>query len=210
MFFQLRMPETFLPFLLACIIIELTPGPNMTYLMALSSVHGRKAGFSMVAGVAIGLLVIGFAAALGAATLIAESPLLYHLLRWAGTVYMVWLAWDSWRDHPLPEPGLDLDARYFRRGFITNILNPKAAIFYVTIFPSFIDPSYPVLPQSIIMTLFYVGIATFIHILIAILGDRIRHSIGKRVTPKMMRRFFSLLLLGIAMWFAWSSYHINL
>jgi threonine/homoserine/homoserine lactone efflux protein len=195
-----------LSFLLACLVVELTPGPNMAYLAALSSVMGRKAGFSLVAGISTGLLIIGLAAALGEATLVAESPVIYHVLRLLGTLYMVWLAWDNWHDEKaVAGPATEAFSRYFRRGFITNVLNPKAAIFYVSVLPEFINPARPALPQLLAMTLIYVCIATAVHGMIAIFGDAARPLLDNPAKIRTARRFFSLLLLCIAVWFALST-----
>src|SRR3954465_1575458 len=79
-----------LAFALTAFIIEITPGPNMTYLAALSLSHGARTGFAAVAGIALGLMSYGIAAALGLAALIDSSPLLYELMRWAGVGYLVW------------------------------------------------------------------------------------------------------------------------
>ncbi len=201
------MSESILSFLLACIIVELTPGPNMTYLAMLSSMHGRKAGFSMVAGVSVGLLVIGLAAAFGATIFVAGNAVVYQSLRWAGVLYMIWLAWESWheaRDSKGATEGFDM--RYFGRGFIINILNPKAAIFYITVFPSFIAAEHSSLSRSIGMTVIYVGIATIIHAGIVFLGGSIRPLLEDRKKTRIIRRFFSVLLLGVAVWFAWSTH----
>lgn len=195
-----------LSFILACIVIELTPGPNMTYLAALSAMHGRKAGLSMVAGISLGLLIIGVAAAFGAAAIVAETPALYHLLRWAGVLYMCWLAWDTWRtptDDARIETGFN--PRHFRRGLITNLLNPKAALFYLTVFPRFIDDAQPALPQSLTMTIVYVGIATVIHVFIAVLGARARPLLNNPRHMRHVRRAFAFILLGIAFWLGWTT-----
>ncbi|MET0431734.1 MAG: LysE family transporter, partial [Hyphomicrobium sp.] len=77
-----------LTFLWVSFIIELTPGPNMTYLAVLTLVEGRKAGFATVTGIAAGLFLIGILAALGVAAFVSESRLLYELLRWLGALYM--------------------------------------------------------------------------------------------------------------------------
>lgn len=75
---------TFISFMMTCLVIESTPGPNMAYLAVLSASNGRRAGFAATLGGALGLMLIGLAAALGVATLIANSPLMYQLLRWGG------------------------------------------------------------------------------------------------------------------------------
>ena len=86
-----------LSFIITCIIIELTPGPNMAYLAVLSISEGKKAGYAATAGIALGLLTIGIIAALGIATLISNSPMAYQVLKYTGTAYLLWLAWDTWK-----------------------------------------------------------------------------------------------------------------
>jgi threonine/homoserine/homoserine lactone efflux protein len=193
-------------FLLICLVVELTPGPNMAYLTMISSVHGRKAGFSMVAGITAGLFVVGLVATLGAAALVLENPTLYHSLRGAGILYLLWLAWDSWRT-PALSTGIaaHFDHRSFWRGFVTNILNPKAWMFYVTVLPAFIDTSRPFLGQALAMTTAYVMVATLVHSTIAILGERGGRYLHGPAAMKTMRYVFSGLLLGLAIWFAWST-----
>jgi len=90
--------ETLGAFALTCLVIELTPGPNMAYLAVLSAGNGRRAGFAATMGIALGLLIVGIGAALGLAALISSSNLLYEALRLGGIVYLLWLAWDGWRD----------------------------------------------------------------------------------------------------------------
>ena len=106
----------------------------------------------------------------------------------------------------LPQEGIaDFDMRCFRRGFVTNVLNPKAMIFYITVFPTFIDPGRSVMVQSLAMTTLYVGIATCVHSVLVLLGDRMRPFLDNPKTLKTTRHVFSALLLGIAFWFAWST-----
>ncbi len=134
-----------LAFLWISFIVELTPGPNMTYLAVLTLVEGRRAGFATVAGVAAGLLLVGILAAFGVAAFVSESPILYGLIRWLGVFYMLWLAYDIWRGVEPSEADESAPTSpagtYFGRGFLTNVLNPKAAIFYIAVLPQFVDPS---------------------------------------------------------------------
>ena len=131
-----------LAFALTALIIEITPGPNMAYLAALSLSRGWRIGLAAVAGVALGLSVYGIAAALGVAAIIESSTLLYQALRWGGVIYLLWLAFNAWSsaDDVASEgkPGHDhTRASAFRRGLITNLLNPKAEVFYVAVLPEF-------------------------------------------------------------------------
>ena len=132
-----------LAFALTALIIEITPGPNMTYLAALSLSSGMRTGFAAVAGIAIGLATYGIVAALGLAAVIDNSPLLYGLLRWGGVAYLLWLAWEAWSSERETSPdataGPDGEPWIaFRRGLVTNLLNPKAAVFYIAVLPEFI------------------------------------------------------------------------
>ena len=82
--------------MLASFLIELTPGPNMTYLALVSASRGYRAGLMTVLGVASGLAAVGLVAAVGVAELVQTSALLYETLRWAGVVFMLYLAWEGW------------------------------------------------------------------------------------------------------------------
>jgi threonine/homoserine/homoserine lactone efflux protein len=196
-------------FALTCLIIEITPGPNMAYLAVLSAGNGRRAGFAATAGIALGMSMIGISAALGLAALISESRVLYEALRWAGVGYLLWLAWDSWHDAvettvPVTDT-TDLLHAVFRRGLITNLLNPKSAIFYLTVLPTFVDVARPVLWQTLILTAVYVSIATAIHLTIVILAGAARPLLEDPVRRRKIRQFLALALAAIAIWFAVSS-----
>jgi len=200
-----------LAFALTCVIIEITPGPNMTYLAALSLSNGMRTGFAAVAGIALGLLTYGVTAALGLAALIDTSPLLYGLLRWTGVAYLLWLAWESWASEREASPGVidgDDDRPWlaFRRGLITNLLNPKAAVFYVAVLPEFVraDGS-PVVLQTLTLSVVYVGIATAIHSAIVALAGMLQTTVATGNRRRTIRRGLALALVGIAVWFAIST-----
>ena len=102
---------TLLTFAVTCLVIELTPGPNMAYLAILSATKGRRAGFAATLGVAVGLSMVGLAAVLGLTVLVANSPMLYEVLRWGGVVYLLWLAYEGWYGRSTRTRHLYLDAR---------------------------------------------------------------------------------------------------
>ena len=199
--------DVLIPFIVTCSIIELTPGPNMAYLAVLSASDGRRAGFAAVGGVALGLLTIGAMVALGLAALISSFPIAYQALKWGGVFYLLWLAWDGWHTENETSPGTiskDMNSfKFFKRGLITNLLNPKAAIFYVAILPDFIQASSHVVMQAIILTVVYVAIATAIHTFIVMLAGAARVFFEDQKRSLVIRRVLSLFLVGIAFWFAW-------
>jgi threonine/homoserine/homoserine lactone efflux protein len=201
--------ETFASFVLTCFVIEVTPGPNMAYLAVLSAGHGRRAGFAAVVGIAFGLLIIGLAGSLGLAALIQSSSLAYEALRWSGVAFLLWLAWDGWSgadDMSATQTGDDeRDSVYFSRGLITNLLNPKAMVFYIAVLPTFVDRSVSVLGQTVTLTLIYVTIATSIHSAIVLLAGAARPFLEDPVRSHDVRRGLSLALAMIAIWFAFST-----
>lgn len=196
-------------FALTCLVIELTPGPNMAYLAVLSAGEGRRMGFAATLGIALGLLIIGVGAALGLAALISSSRLLYEALRWSGVAYLLWLAWDGWRDatetSPARTDGNGIVATVFMRGLITNLLNPKAAVFYVAVLPTFVDPVQPVLAQTVLLSVVYVSIATAVHTTIVALAGTARPFLEDPDRSRIARRGLSLALGAIAIWFAFST-----
>lgn len=198
-------------FALTSLIIEITPGPNMTYLAALSLSSGARAGFAAVAGIALGLFTYGIVAALGLAAVIDSSRLLYGLLRWTGVAYLLWLAWEAWSseretapgatDGPDGEPWLA-----FRRGLITNLLNPKAAVFYVAVLPEFIRPDGgAVMSQTLALSLIYVAVATAIHC--GIVAGTLQSRFATPDSRRTVRRLLALALVVIAIWFALATGH---
>ncbi|MDD8024721.1 MAG: LysE family translocator [Paracoccaceae bacterium] len=165
--------ETLLAFALTSFVIELTPGPNMAYLAVVAATEGRRPALSAVGGVALGLGLVGLAAAFGLAAVISASDLLYQGLRWGGVVYLLWLAWDGWRDADetvAHAPPGSSNWRYFLRGLVTNLLNPKAAVFYVAVLPGFLITPEDVLRETLMLTAVYLAVATGVHASIAILA----------------------------------------
>ena len=198
-----------LAFALTALIIEITPGPNMAYLAALSLSSGMRTGFAAVAGIALGLAIYGLVAALGLSAVIERSPFLYGLLRWGGVVFLLWLAWESWVAGK-EATSEEIDARpwpAFRRGLITNLLNPKAAVFYVAVLPDFIQIGKDaVATQTLILSAMYVGIATAIHLVIVLLASRLQRVIAPPEHRRTVRRVLAMLLAAIAVWFAFSTH----
>lgn len=197
----------------ACLLIELTPGPNMTYLAVLTLDKGRRAGLAAVAGVASGLAVIGALAALGIGAVIAASPALWSGLRIAGFVYLVWLAWETWRGaegpdaaaHPRRDNQHAVMRAAFRDGLVTNLLNPKAALFYVAVLPLSIDQARPVTRQALVLAALYVAIATAVHLAIVLLAARARPAIAEAEHRRLVRAVFAVMLLAIAAWMLWAT-----
>ncbi|MDP1873350.1 LysE family translocator [Phenylobacterium sp.] len=197
------------PFLVAAVLIELTPGPNMGYLALASARRGWAAGLLTVAGVTLGLTVHMVAAAAGLSQLAAAQPLLYEGLRWTGVFYLLWLAWEGWRDRAASSTLEDKsvgDWRDVRRGFITNLLNPKALIFYVAVLPSFAPPgAESPLRVFLLLGSIHLTVSIVIHIAIVALGARAYDWVARTDRAPQIQGAFALGLVAVAAWVAWST-----
>jgi threonine/homoserine/homoserine lactone efflux protein len=190
-------------FVIAAIIAEITPGPNMGYLAALAIAKGRRAGLAAVAGVALGLAVLGFAAAFGAGLLTQGYPLAGEALRWAGIAYLIWLAWEAWRGED--DVGDGNFAPSFRRGLIVNLLNPKAGLFYVSVLPAFVGREATTITALLVLTAIYVLIATLVHTGVVLGASALRSKFADEASMMRIRRTSAVLLVMIAVWLAWET-----
>jgi threonine/homoserine/homoserine lactone efflux protein len=147
--------DTWLLFCLACAALAATPGPNMLFLVSRTLAQGRRAGFVSLAGTSTGFALHAIAAALGLSALLAAVPLAYEAVRWAGAIYLAWLAIVTWRAGDERAPGAAPAAapmQMYRQGLLTSVLNPKIAVFQLALFPQFVDPTRgSVLLQSLVL-----------------------------------------------------------
>jgi threonine/homoserine/homoserine lactone efflux protein len=190
-----------LAFLIAMAVVELTPGPNMGWLAALSAKSGRRAGMMAVVGITLGLLVQLIAAATGLSTLLAGSPVVYESLRWAGVAFMLYLAWEAFADTD-SESAVRGDGRDgFYRGLVANLLNPKALVFYLLIVGQFAEPALGAIwIQILLLGLIHVILAILVHVGIVLLGARLGAALEQWRTSLPVRLGFALALVGIAVW----------
>jgi threonine/homoserine/homoserine lactone efflux protein len=158
----------------AALLMVLTPGPNMIYLISRSICQGRSAGFVSLTGVVAGFLLHMFAAALGLTALFMAVPLAYEALKWAGAAYLLYLAWQAVKPgarSPFQAKELPIDSttKLFSMGFFTSILNPKIAVFYLSIFPQFVSPEHgSVFLQSVILGVTQISISGTVNGLIVV------------------------------------------
>lgn len=197
-------------FLLVVLLVELTPGPNMGWLALLSASEGRRAGFAATAGIGLGLAIIAAASALGLAQLAQASAVMFNLLRYAGAAFLLWMAWEAWVGKREVSPSTfrenDRPAKHFRRGLIINLLNPKAAVFFITVLPLYIAADEPVAMQTVQLSVVYVAIATLIHIIIVLLAGRAHGWLSSGPYARLARRGFAVMLAVIALWFFVSTF----
>ncbi|WP_312127115.1 LysE family translocator [Brevundimonas sp.] len=202
-------PSVLLPFLAAVILMEITPGPNMGWLALVSLSQGRTAGLAAVAGITLGLSLWMVAAAFGLTEVVMRWPALYQAIRWAGVLFLLYLAWDAWRStdataRQTPEPALR--RQLFRRGLIGNLLNPKAALLYVVLLPGFMRPGYGApLVQALALGSVHIGVSIVVHSAIVLTASRAGGSLLTRQQSPVMRTLMALSLVAVAAWTAWET-----
>ncbi|PCE22632.1 amino acid transporter [Paraburkholderia acidicola] len=129
----------------ACVALTMTPGPDMLLIASRSVSQGRAAGFASLAGIQVGTYCHAMAAAFGLSQLFLAVPVAYDIVRFAGAAYLLYLAWKTIRSRDVamsPASGRDRHslATIFRQGLLTNLLNPKMALFVLALFPQFVRP----------------------------------------------------------------------
>lgn len=166
-------------FTAAALGMALSPGPNMMYLLSRSICQGRQAGFISLIGVVTAFLFHILCASAGLTAVFVTVPLAYTLLKYIGAAYLLWLAWQAVRPggaSPFTPRALapDSPGRLFRMGFLTNVLNPKAAVFYLSILPQFVHPEHGhVFGQSVLLGVTQMTVSFTVNLTIVITAGTI-------------------------------------
>jgi threonine/homoserine/homoserine lactone efflux protein len=186
----------------AALFMVLTPGPNMIYLVSRSISQGRQAGIISLIGVVAGFFVHMMAAAVGLTALFMAVPLGYELLKWAGACYLLWMAWQAVKPgarSPFEPKELPIDSnrKLLMMGFLTSLLNPKIAIFYLSILPQFISPQNgSVFSQSIVLGMVQISISFSVNFLIAISAAGIASWFAHNPTWLAVQRYLMGFVLA--------------
>lgn len=191
------MPEfsQLLTFALIALGMVLTPGPNMVYLISRSISQGRTAGLISLGGIALGFVVYMLCAALGITALVMAVPYAYDALRVGGALYLLVLAWQAvkpggrspFQVRELPK---DSPRKLFLMGFLTNLLNPKIAVIYLSLLPQFIDPAQgSVFAQSLVLGCTQIVISVSVNATIAVLAGSIAVFLARRPTWLQIQRW---------------------
>ncbi|WP_246395651.1 LysE family translocator [Gluconacetobacter tumulisoli] len=189
-------------FALVALGMALTPGPNMIYLVSRSICQGWRAGLVSLGGVALGFVVYMLCAAFGITALLLAVPHAYDALRLGGAAYLLYLAWQAIRpggrspfqvrDLPVDGPG-----RLFAMGFVTNLLNPKIAVMYLSLLPQFVRPGHGgVLAQSLTLGTTQIVVSVAVNCAIAFAAGSIASFLTTRPRWAAVQRWLMAGVLG--------------
>ncbi|MCU0448907.1 MAG: LysE family translocator [Bernardetiaceae bacterium] len=176
-------------FALAALVLVISPGPNMVYLISRAITQGPTAGLISLSGVICGFLFHIVLVSFGLTALLLAVPLVYQLLKALGVVYLLYLAYQAVKPGApglfATNPALPSDSplKLFQMGFFTNVLNPKVAVFYLSFFPQFVKPAYgSVLAQSLQLGVTQVAVSLTVNALIVLSAARVAGFFARNPT----------------------------
>jgi len=182
-------------FLVASLILAVTPGPAVFYIVTRSAAQGRRSGLASVAGVALGNLGNAVGASLGLAALFAISSLAFTVVKYAGALYLVYLGLQALRAPDAREGSLTVATaplpRIFRDGFVVALLNPKTALFFAAFLPQFVRSDANPIAQSLLLGALFVAIAAVTDSVYAVAAGTVAPALGKARRIRALGRYLT-------------------
>lgn len=200
-------------FIITALVLNATPGVDLLYTVSRTLQAGWRAGVAAALGIGAGCIVHALAAALGLAALLAASSTAFTVIKLAGALYLAWLALGllraAWRGEPAAAPGVAAGAQrslrqVFTQGFLTNVLNPKVALFFLALLPQFIAPDAQHKPVSFLFlgSVFVFNGTLFLFVVVA-LSSQLRRIAAQphwtRLAQGVGGLLFALLALRLAL-----------
>ncbi len=204
--------ENYLGFIMAAILLNLTPGTDSMYIITRSISQGQTAGFYSVLGITSGILVHTLLASLGLSVLLANSPTAFMLVKYIGASYLCYLGVKmliskqqpliaaSLQDNEKPKPVQLLDHwQIYKQGVLTNTFNPKVALFFLAFFPQFIDASYTYSMVSFVILGLTFAVTGFIWCLcLALLASKFSENLRKKPSIEaILNKISGVVFIGL-------------
>jgi threonine/homoserine/homoserine lactone efflux protein len=196
---------TLLPYLGACFLLAIVPGPTVTVIIANALARGTGAGLAIVAGTQAGFFIMTLVVALGMQALVAFMGWAFDWIKLGGAAYLVWLGWKMWRSNgEIGAGAIDTDRSRWSvalQGFLVILSNPKVLIFLGAFLPQFVDINQPTFPQVMILGVFFMLVAGSTDAIYAIIAGRARGLLSA-ARVQLVSRASGLLLMAGAIWLA--------
>ena len=200
--------EVWLGFFTACWVISLSPGAGAIASMSSGLQYGFWRGYWNALGLQIGLVMQIAIIAAGVGAILAASATAFHVIKWFGVAYLVYLAYKQWRALPMDmsdESGIRPIGKPLSlvfRGFLVNVSNPKALVFMLAVLPQFINPHAPLLPQYIAIAATMVAVDLLVMAGYTGLAARVLRVLRTPKQQKRLNRTFAGLFIGAATFLA--------
>lgn len=200
--------NVYLAFLAAAAVIILIPGPTNLVIVSDSMKSGFRRSLWTVVGAAVSHTLFIVLATAGVGTLLAIYPRVFSLLKWFGVLYLAWMGTRLLvkKSSPaaLPDPGAIgwTRGRHLARGFLVNSTNPKALLFYAALFPPFVNPAAPFIPQLLALAATFLSIFILVGLLHAVLGAKAKDFLAKGRNRNLGDKIAGSIMIGAAVWLA--------
>ncbi|MEQ1782765.1 MAG: LysE family translocator [Hyphomonadaceae bacterium] len=201
--FDLISVPTLLAFVGLVLAIAIAPGPNVLFVMTQSAWRGPKAGLAAAAGVETANSVYVLCSAAGLASLIAASGAAFEIIKWAGAAYLVWLGFQAIRSSFNTQAPSSLtlgeaSSRAYLDGVMIGAGNPKTILFFLALFPQFIDPTHTIWLQSLILGAIAVILDFVIQCLYIAIGGMLSRALSRGPVKRWFERGVGGAFMGLA------------
>ena len=198
---------SFLAFLLAAVLLAITPGPGIAYVVARTAAGGRSEGLASCLGTGLGGMLHVLAAAFGLSVLIAQSAVAFTLLKYLGAVYLVYLGIRLWLRR---EPAAAVETvtpqgarRALVEGIVVEALNVKTALFFLAFLPQGVDPGAALVPQLVLLGSICVALNTFVDVVAVFAAHRLLGSgVARAARARVMTRISGTTMIGLGAFLA--------
>lgn len=186
-------------FIFSSLLLALSPGPDNLYLTAITSKSGKIAGFSFLIGLLTGCIVHTTLLAFGLNELVTKYDLFFEIIKYSGVFYLIYLSYETYKSEILnfyPEKNNDKVSKYFKRGVLMNLLNPKLFLFFTLFFPNFIySEIYSFKLQIFSLGVIFVSITFIVFGLIILFSNFIHNKLSSNKSFKVFVRYFNMSVL---------------
>ena len=198
---------SFIPFLVAAIVLAITPGPGMAYVVARTVAGGRKEGLASCLGTGLGGMLHVLAAALGLSLLVAQSAVAFSVVKYIGAAYLVYLGLRLLMQKRPSQPVDAVRAQGVRRAFFEGIaveaLNVKTALFFLAFLPQFTSVSEPLVPQLVVLGSICVALNTLVDVAAVVGAHRLLQSqAGRSTRSRWLTRASGVTMVGLGAYLA--------
>lgn len=196
-----------LAFAFAAVVLAITPGPGLAYVVARTVAGGRSEGLSSCFGTGLGGMFHVLAAALGMSLLVAQSAFAFNVVKYVGAAYLIYLGIRMLRSKestvtvdPVASQG---PRRAFREGIVVELLNVKTALFFLAFLPQFASPAQPLVPQLVFLGTICVTLNTLVDVVAVLAADRLLRARAVRADrARIMTRVSGMTMLGLGAYLA--------
>ena len=198
---------TFLAFLLAAVVLAITPGPGIAYVVARTVAGGRSEGLASCFGTGLGGLLHVLAAALGLSLLVAQSAIAFNIVKYIGAAYLIYLGVrllmqkeQTFKATPIAAQGV---RRALFEGVAVEALNVKTALFFLAFLPQFASPGEPLVPQLVLLGSVCVALNTLVDVVAVFAANRLlRSGVARAARARLMTRMSGITMLGLGAYLA--------